>query len=89
MKIPKTLKIGAHIYKVLLVDGEDIEKDCGEQNPVRQVIKIRKDMPQTQKEEVLLHEIIHVINISLSEETVGFLSQALYQALKDNKLLRE
>ena len=38
MKIPKTIKVGAHVYTVELVDGEDIDNDCGEQNRSRNKI---------------------------------------------------
>jgi len=88
MKIPQTLKIGGHIVKVLLVDTEDINNNCGEQNAARNIIKIRKDMPQTQIESTLIHEIIHHCNTSLKEDIVGSLSEQLYQVLKDNSLLK-
>jgi hypothetical protein len=84
----KKFKIGGHIYSIELVDGEDITKDCGECNKARNVIKIRKDIPQTQIEETLLHEIIHALNGGLDEVTVDGLATGLYQVLKDNKLWR-
>lgn len=88
MKIPpKQLKIGGHRYKIELVDPEDLEKDCGQQNRARNTIKIRNDLPQSQLEETLIHEVIHAINGDLKEETVDFLSMAIYQVLKDNKLI--
>ena len=88
MIIPKKLKIGGHIYKVILVDGEDINNDAGEQNRARNIIKIRKDIPQTQLEETLLHEIIHACNSGMKEEIIDGLAVSLYQVLKDNYLLK-
>lgn len=86
MKIPKSLKIGGHLYTISLVDPEDIQ-DCGQQNRSRNTIKIRNDLPQSQLEETLIHEVLHAINGDLKEETVDFLSMAIYQILKDNKLI--
>ena len=88
MKIPKSLKIGGHIYDVKLVESDDIQKDCGECAVDKLEIKIKKTMPQTMQEETLIHEAIHAMNFGLSEESVQYLSMAFYQFLKDNKLLR-
>lgn len=86
MQIPKKLKIGGHIYKITLEDPENIENNCGLQNRARNTIKIRKDLPQSQIEETLIHEVLHAINGDLKEETVDFLAMAIYAILKDNKL---
>lgn len=88
MKIPKTIKVGAHVYTVELVDGEDIDNDCGEQNRSRNKIKIRRDVPQTQLEETLLHEILHACNSGLKEEIIDGLAVTLYQSLKESNLLK-
>ena len=82
----KELKIGAQKYKILFVKGDDIEKDCGECNPATLQIKIRKDMPVSQVEETLLHEIVHAINGGLDETTVDAISCGLYQVFKDNNI---
>ena len=87
MKIPKKIKIGGHIYTIKMVDGEDIDNDAGEQNRSRNIIKIRKDLPQTQIEETLIHEILHACNNGLKEEVIDGLAVTLYQVLKDAKLL--
>jgi hypothetical protein len=89
MKIPETLKIGGHMYTVTMVDASDINDNCGEQNRSKNTIKIRKDMPQSQLEETLLHEAIHAINGGLKEETVDFLAMAIYALIKDNKIFNE
>lgn len=88
MKIPKTLKIGGHIYEIEFVDGEKINNDCGEQNRARNTIKLRKDLPQSQLEETLIHEVIHALNGGLKEEMVDGMAMGIYQVLKDNNLLK-
>ena len=87
MKIPKKLKIGGHIYKVELVDMDDIDSANGEQDRHRNRIRICKTDPQSQQEETLLHEIIHAVNGGLKEEIVDSLAVSLYQVFKDNKLI--
>lgn len=88
INIPKKLKIGGHIYSIIYSDHEDIDGDCGQSNRSRNTIKIRNDLPKSQQQETLLHEILHAINYDLSEETVDFLSMALYAILVDNNLLK-
>ena len=86
LKIPSQLKIGGHLYKVKILDAEDINNNCGEQNCARNTIKIRKDLPQDQIEETFLHEILHAINNRISEQEITFLAHTLYQVFRDNKL---
>ena len=88
MKIPKSLKIGGQIVEVRLVSGDELDGDSGATLFDKNLIKVSKDIPQTQKEETLFHEIIHMINNELHEVEVEFLAHDLYQVLKDNKLLK-
>jgi len=85
----RRIKVGGNYYTIKLVDREDIgdERDAGECNSARLLIKIGKDMPQGAKESTLMHEILHAINITMEEKDVEFLAQALYAVLKDNKLI--
>lgn len=87
MKIPKQLKIGGHLYKIELVDPEDLGTDCGQQNRARNTIRIRNDLPESQLEETLIHEVLHAINGDFKEEFVDFMAMAIYAILKDNKLI--
>ena len=86
MKIPKKIKIGGNIYRVILVEAKELE-DVGEIDNICSTIKIRKDATQTQQEDALIHEIIHGLNFHLTDEQVGFLANGIYQTLKDNNLL--
>lgn len=88
MKIPKTIKIGSHTYKVILCNPDEIQKDCGELNRATLTMKIRKDMPQSAIEETFFHETLHALNGDLSEFMVDSLSMSLYQFLTENKLLK-
>jgi hypothetical protein len=76
MLIPNKLKIGGHVYKVQIVESEDIDDDFGWRLTSHNIIRINQTLPQTTKEATLFHEILHVINNELPEETVEFL--ALY-----------
>lgn len=89
MKIPKRLKIGGHIYDVVELD--EVSKDgntAGECEIDKLEIRLRKGQKQTAKEATLFHEIIHALNWEFEEKEVEFLAQAIYQVLKDNKLLK-
>jgi len=86
--IPKTVKVGALVYKVLEIDGQDIDGDCGEMSNRTQEIKINNSLSKEGKQVTLLHEILHCINRDLSERDVEFLSLALFQVLKENVIFK-
>lgn len=88
MNIPKQLKIGGHLVKIIEKDGFNADSDCGEFLIDKNTITIRKDMPQDQKEATLIHEIIHVCNTTLDHELLDSVSEQIYQVLKDNNLLK-
>lgn len=90
MRIPKTLKIGGHTVKVEI---KKLENDCGFYDNRRGLIVIDSEMPRTLKESTLLHEIIHVLNSTLSEKEIGHmfqdsLAEQLYQVLSENGFLK-
>lgn len=85
MKIPKKLKILSHTYYIKEIDGL---ADDGSYNWLENVILINKKLPQSRKEVVLFHEILHAINSELDEKIVEFFAQTLYQVLKTNNLLK-
>lgn len=89
MKIPKTLKIGAHSYKVIEVsagrlgstDDASVDKEKG-------VITINKNLMQSEKETTLIHEVLHVMNNEIQHQMIESLAQQIYQFLHENKLLK-
>ena len=89
MKIPKKLKIGGHIYKVVFQKQTDLaENDCGKTDRAKGIIAIDTNLIQSEKEATLIHEIIHIINAEYKEVEVDFLAQAIYAVLKENNLLK-
>lgn len=92
MKIPTRIKICALWYDVKQVNPSEIDSEsfhAGDCDDHTQTIRISKTMSQEMKEVTLLHEILHAIDIQLDHDLVELLSQALYQVLKENKLLSE
>ena len=87
MRIPSKIKVGGHVYTIELVDHELIESDCGEVNRARSTIRLRNDLTASQLEESFIHEVVHLINLSWDEERVEFISNIIYQILKDNKFI--
>ena len=91
MIIPKTLKIGGHTFEI---DSSLPLLDMNGKTEFKEgKIYICSDIPQTQKESTLIHEVLHVINSTMSDSDTGHMlqdsiSEQLYQVLKDNDLLK-
>ena len=91
MKLPKSLKIGGHTYKVIFEPDEAITTNghsCGIYNREKGIIAINSNLIQSEQESTFFHEVLHCINSELNEITVESLAQQLYQVLSSNKLLR-
>lgn len=101
MKIPKSLKVGGHTYSVTYSKGNDEKKgkdSWGLTNHEHKNIYIDKDVPESQREETFIHEILHCvthhtkINYEMDddkeENLVKRIACGLYMVLKDNNLLR-
>lgn len=92
MKIPKKLKVGGHIYKVIL--SSDLgENTDGDHDTETNKIRIRKTLPKSQKEVTFFHEVFHALNSEITNLSLGHvvlesLAQQMYQVLKDNNMLK-
>ena len=90
MQIPTQVKVGGISYRVELCEPETKldDKTAARLSSDKCWIRILKgDKPFM--EEAFLHELFHTINIEMSEETVEFLAQALYQIVVDNPSIFE
>lgn len=95
MKIPKKIKIGGHIYQIIMRDREF--EDGGTVGAVGTCdnkfnkIWIDKRWVQSQQETTLIHEIIEAINwnwkLELTHPQIQGLEASFYQVLKDNKII--
>lgn len=95
MRIPAAVKIGSFTYDVRrprMIDRFSPEVD-GRCDHHALVIEIEDEIPVVRAEEILLHEMLHAIDVlmcvGLSEDQVTRLSYGLHMALKDNGLLAE
>lgn len=90
MKIPKQLKIGGHVIKI--VRDLELPGENGNADTEKNQINICKNLPQSQKESTLIHEIFHFLNTTMDGDIghmlMDSLSEQFYQVLKDNKMLR-
>jgi hypothetical protein len=87
------LNIGGHTYKVIVKNRGKDGTDClGASCVADNTIWIDSRQCKTQQESTLLHEIIEVIDsaydLKLKHEAIQTLEVALYQALRDNSLLK-
>lgn len=95
MKIPKSLKIGVHNCKVLMVDKVDAD-ESGNRRCLGMLfgdydkLELLKTMPESKMAETFLHEIIHAANnfsgSCLTEKQVNGIGASLFMILRENKL---
>lgn len=86
MRIPSTLKIGAHNYVVIrapLLDKRGLHDPCA------RTITLDTDIDGTTLGATLIHEILHAINSELDHALLDSLAEQLFQVLHDNSLLAE
>jgi len=90
MHIPEKIKFLGHEYSVEQVCSNQLDGANGESWYKLCKIRIDKDIPQTRKESVLLHEIVECIDahfdLKLNHTAIECLEEALYLVLKENKL---
>ena len=93
MRIPKELIIAGHTIKIeykegLVADG----KECwGVYEDSKHTIFLRRGMDKTRHQEILLHEILHVIEqvyvlSGLNEKNIKILGVEILAAIRNNKL---
>lgn len=97
MNIPQSIKIGGHDYSIVLTDDKRLQdkKLMGEADHKLLTICIDSTLPDSQKQETLLHEIIHACmyfaGTALEDENkeemvTSSISPILYTVLKENDL---
>lgn len=59
----------------------------GQSDETKNIIVIDGTLPSTRQDEVLLHEMIHLLDSSLPEFLVSNLSKGLYGILKENRMI--
>jgi len=91
MKLPKTVKIGAHHYKVIsTVDLKNVNDEplYGSHNISNLTIHIDEQYPRTVVVEVLLHEMMHGLfdhfGFKQNEKIVDCVSRGVLMLMKDN-----
>jgi hypothetical protein len=100
MKIPKKIKVGGHVLKVVLAPGEEVRKVASEEaigeidsivmgtvSIRRQAIYINEDLFPSLREETFLHELFHIITPEFPEVSIQHMAFLFYQVIVDNKLM--
>jgi len=89
MKIPKTLKIGGHTYKVILEKPGKMKPDeLGYTDRKKNEIVLDSSFPHDQIGATFFHELLHTINNELNHTLLDSFAEQLYQVFSDNKLLK-
>lgn len=96
MRIPKRVKVGPYDYALArkeIVLGADRSELWGHYDPTAQVITLASNMSEQREATAFFHEVIHAIDelvcVGLREKQVEVLAPALYEFLRDNKMLKE
>ena len=96
MQIPKSVKILGLDYEIKEVDCVDAKDEdvIGQINHSTLVISLKSNLPNTQKENTLIHEITHGIlenigesDLNNNEDFVNRFSSVLHQVITVNKSL--
>ena len=95
MKIPQKLKVGGHIYKILVSKTSSEQKghnNWGRTNHGTLNIYIDRELAESKQEETFFHELLHAVDHHMGsimkEDVIEKISNGLYQVLKDNNLLK-
>lgn len=91
MKYPKTLKVGAHKFK--LVTDKIHDEFMGQTDFTNRTIHLDRRLVGTPKFSTLIHELFHAMNSTLSSDTKGHalcdsLAEQMAQVLLDNKFVK-
>ncbi len=93
--LPRSVKIGAHTYKIKTGTRKDLGSDTsGDIDNERNVIRVIRHATRSRKIEILIHECLHAMltghDFSKEEEIVVILGEAVTQFLADNpRFIRE
>jgi hypothetical protein len=90
--IPKKFTIFGEEYTIKQLLKINKDGRWGEHEPTGNIIKIKKDLNEDQKEQVYFHELVHCIltnlsydKLNLDEVFVDRFAKALHQILKTSK----
>ena len=104
MHIPKTLKIGGHIYRIIFpyvfTERYDMVADCDKDNCEIRIAGKNADIKRSDSagDVTLIHEVLHAIDFSTGhrmfegqggEKKIEALSEGIYQVLVDNGYLKK
>lgn len=99
--IPRTIKVGPHVYTVVRATAEDKPDILGHADFDAMEIVLRKGLRTTKLKEILLHELLHCCTYPsftgvyeenekyTPEDIVNAVAPPLLQMLKDNPKLVE
>jgi|SRR6185436_5308986 len=87
MKIPEKIKIGGNNFKISRGSYRgEFDRDGGALYWETNDLYLANDMPEDREATCFLHEILHGLNIYLTEEQATYISEGLIQIIRDNNL---
>jgi len=86
MKVPQSITVGGHSYRIVLNDELVDDNSCATVNHRKLRIEINPVRPPSQRTEAFIHELIHIIdrvyvNNELEERQIVGISEGLNQII--------
>ncbi len=95
MKLPKQVKVGAYIYKIIPMKEFSGSGHCGTCNNETLEIRVRTTLSPAQVKNTLLHEILHAVyyhqgmgDSEGEEVVVNGIANGLQMVFHDNPILK-
>ncbi len=87
--LPRSVRIGAHVYKIKTGTRKDLGPDtCGDIDNERNIIRVIRHATRSRKIEILIHECLHAMLVGHDfpneEEILVILGESVTQLLADN-----
>lgn len=95
--MPKSVKVGPHVYSILRLPKKRMPGDLGSCDFTTLEIRVRSRLRLSKSQEILIHEVLHSATHPsvcsdapmLDEEFVTAVAPVLLQVMKDNPKLLE
>ena len=89
VKIPNTIKIATHSYKVVFdANLRHDEASYGQVNHREQIIRLEASIPPSLRDQTLIHEIVHIVDrvyvCRMDEDDLERLSNGIAELLFNN-----
>lgn len=89
VKVPREIKIATHTYRIAFDPHMRHDEACyGQVNHREQVVNIESSVPPSQRDQTLIHEIVHIVDkvyvCRMDEDDLERISNGIAELLFNN-----